>query len=599
MTQEEVYNHITNNPKGLYFVHGKAGSGKTYLIRKIASSMYGCQVLVPTNMAASLYVGARTIHSFFYGALDDLEEGYMNPSNLDINPGKAHSLVYTLKKISLLVFDEVSMVRADLMEMVNRICQIALSNNEPFGGIPTVFVGDLFQLPPIVSDDAVYEYLKKEYSGIYFFNSHIIQSSLSQLKYFELTKSFRQANDPKFVEILDTFRQRLTAKQKVELLDAVNSRVSDSLPEDAIYIASSNEEVRQINDYKLSKIQGTEQIIDAEYTIKKKNDNDYVTLKHSELPTKEDICEIIVPSAYDAQLRFKIGARVMLTKNSKHFGYINGDFGIIRDFDGESFTISLEKGNVIQCPNPNDRYKANQITERRYNMEYDAQRHILIRKTPYVQKTRQFPLKLAYAFTIHKAQGQTYDKVILDLKSHIFAPGQLYVALSRAKTLNGLFLTKPVTYSDIISDESIFDFLDIMRHTSCVKPMEEIRHASNSTILTTYNNLISSIYDNEDNSSVKEYLLFILSCFKTLMLAQEYKKALMELRKVIDMLLSSYQIDSITQQKICNCVGQEITSDKECEQLVINILNEYRHIISYPKKQYQSENRTISIELSK
>lgn len=461
-----------------------------------------------------------------------------------------------------------------------------------------LFVGDLFQLPPIVSDDAVYEYLKKEYSGIYFFNSHVIQSSLSQLKYFELTKSFRQANDPKFVEILDFFRQRLTTEQKVDLLDAINSRVSDIIPEDAIYIATSNEEVRQINEYKLSRIPGTEQVIDAEYTIKKKDNNDYVTLRHSELPSKEDICEIIVPSAYDSQLRFKIGARVMLTKNSKYFGYINGDFGTIRDFNGDSFTIRLEKGDIIQCPNPNDRYKSNQITERRYDMEYDAQRHILIRKAPYVQRTRQFPIKLAYAFTIHKAQGQTYDKVILDLKSHIFAPGQLYVALSRAKTLNGLFLTKPVTYSDIISDESIFDFLDKIQHTSRTISMENDGKTSDPILLPAYNKLVGFIQNNEDNSAIKDYLLFMLSCFKTLSLAHEYKKALMELRKVIDMLLSIYQMSSITQQTFNNCIGKEINSDEECERYVDNIYNEYRHIIKLPKKQYQSENRTISFEFN-
>ena len=120
-------------------------------------------------------------------------------------------------------------------------------------------------------------------------------------------------------------------------------------------------------------------------------------------------------------------------------GYINGDFGTILDFNGDYFTILLDKNKMsIMCPNPNDRYKASQKTEYRYEMIYDEQKHKLVRKTPFVQRTNQFPIKLAYAFTIHKAQGQTYNQVIIDLKSHIFAPGQLYVALSRARSLQDL-----------------------------------------------------------------------------------------------------------------------------------------------------------------
>lgn len=419
-TQEEVYNYLTGSPSGITFVHGKAGCGKTYLINRITQKVQGCQVLVPTNLAASLYKGARTMHSFFYGAFDNLDEGYQNPEN--ITSGKVASIRHSLVGVKLLVIDEISMVRADLFEMMNQICQKALENTLPFGGIAVVLVGDLFQLPPIVSDDAVYEYLKREYGGIYFFNSHIIQKELDNIKLFELAKSYRQQNDSEFVKILDEFRKPMSEKRKVQVINEINRRVVDDkdLPKDAVYIASSNEEVRNVNTKKLEELPGVKTTIDAEYVIRKRNSDETVTLKHSELPSKEDIREIIVPSAYDSQLIFKIGARVVLTKSSKRMGYINGDFGTILDFNGDYFTILLDKNKMsIMCPNPNDRYKASQKTEYRYEMIYDEQKHKLVRKTPFVQRTNQFPIKLAYAFTIHKAQGQTYNQVIIDLKVHI------------------------------------------------------------------------------------------------------------------------------------------------------------------------------------
>lgn len=211
-TQEDVYNYLINDPKGITFIHGKAGSGKSYLINKIAKTVAGCQVLVPTNLAASLYCNARTVHSFFYGVLDDLEEGYQNPEN--ISSANAIRFRTKLSNVKLLIIDEVSMVRADLFEMMNQICQKALNSNLPLGGIPVVLVGDLFQLPPIVSEDAVLEYLRKEYGGIYFFNSHVVQKECNKIKLFELTKSYRQQNDSKFVDLLDKFRKPMTAAEK-------------------------------------------------------------------------------------------------------------------------------------------------------------------------------------------------------------------------------------------------------------------------------------------------------------------------------------------------------------------------------------------------
>lgn len=594
-TQSDVLNYLSTIPSGITFVHGKAGCGKTTLIKQLVSQISGCQVLAPTNLAASLYKGARTIHSFFYGALDSLDEGYQNPDNLSFGNTNAFRMI--LSGVKMLIIDEISMVRADLFEMMNQICQKAFGNTKPFGGIPIVVVGDMFQLPPIVSDDAVMDYLKVEYGGIYFFNSHVIQKDLQNIKLFELTHSYRQANDPDFVKILDAFRRPLTPEEKVAIMDAINSRVTENLPNDAVYVASSNEEVRQVNTKKLSELPGQITTIDAEYTILKKDGSDHVTLMHSELPAKEDIYEISLPSAYDAQLTFKRGAEVVLCKSSKRGGYVNGDFGVIEGFNGDFFTILLKRNNAtIYCPSPFDAYKASQMYEYRYEMEYDPAKHKLVRKKPFIQKTKQFPVKLAYAFTIHKAQGQTYDKVILDLNSHIFAPGQLYVALSRAKSLQGLYLTKPVTYSDIISDDSIFDFLDKVRAYNYVGSTNSAPPQKRSIKINSLcYNFYLFIDKNEVNVSSKEYMLHTLNSFETLFDYSEFEKAYWELQKVVDLIVSTYQVDDYT--SLLETVRQKDFSERGCKFALNAIFEIYTDVVKKPHRQFQTDNRTLSVQL--
>ena len=603
-TQKDVYNYLIGVPNGITFIHGKAGCGKTYLINKVVQNVQGCQVLAPTNLAASLYKGARTMHSFFYGCFDNLDEGYQNPEN--VTSGKVVGIRSTLMGIKLLIIDEISMVRADLFEMMNQICQKALGNNKPFGGISVVLVGDMFQLPPIVSEEAVYEYLKKEYGGIYFFNSHVVQKEFANIRLFELTKSYRQQNDSEFVKLLDEFRKPMTEKQKIRVIDAINNRVvsgEEWLPQDAVYIASSNEEVRKVNTKKLDELPGTMTTKDAVYVIRKKNSDETVILKHSELPSKEDIHEIIVPSAYDSQLTFKKGARVVICKSSKRMGYINGDFGTIEDFNGEYFTIRLDKNAaMIMCPNPNDRFKASQMNEYRYEMVYDEQQHKLVRKKPFIQRTTQFPIKLAYAFTIHKAQGQTYDKVIIDLKSHIFAPGQLYVALSRVKSLQGLYLTKPVTYSDIISDNEIFMFLNKLRayqQRSSIHEQKYNERVAKETVNVSNpicDNFICFIRQKESSYSSAELMIHSLTSFKSLVHLGEYEKAFWELQKILELMMSTYQTDDYSQMIDDFLVGN-YTKDK-CQYALNAIFEIYTDVVKHPLKQYQLDNRTLTLKLA-
>lgn len=600
-SQKEVISYLTrNNLEGITFVHGKAGSGKSYLVREIASKINGCIVLTPTNLAASLYSRASTIHSFFHSALDNLDEGFQDPENLqNINSLKIAQVRNRLTGVRMLIFDEISMVRADLMEMINVICQKALESSKPFGGIPVVLVGDMFQLPPIVSDEAVYKYLLQIYGGIYFFNSHVIQREIGSIKLLELTESFRQNRDSDFCDVLDMFRKPMTAEDKIRILNIINSRVTDQLPEDAIYIASSNAQVQAVNTHKLNQLKGHINSIEAEYTIKLQDRNDTVTLHHGDLPTKRNIREIIVPSAYESVLSFKIGAKVMFTKSSKYWGFSNGDFGIIENFDGNSFLIRLDNGDSVLCPHPDDRFKTNLITDYRYDMEFDESKHKLTRITPFVQKTKQFPIKLAYAFTIHKSQGQTYEKVIIDLNSHIFAPGQLYVALSRVKSLNGLYLTKPVSYSDIISDDSIFVFLSQIRkfNNNYTYSSEVVSKGKTESINNfVCDNFQCFVQQNEKSDSSEKLITNALNAYKVMLHHQEFEKAFWELQKVVDLVTDVYQTDDYTD--IVNCIKEQNYSKDGCQNALNSIFEIYTDVVKLPLRQYKIDNdKTITFNI--
>lgn len=586
-TQQDVLAHIQSTPKGITFVHGKAGSGKSYLIKQIEKNHPRCQVLAPTNLAAGLYRHGRTIHSFFYGYFDNMEEGFQNPSNLTSQ--KVKSFAYNLQNINLIIIDEVSMVRADVFEMMHKICSLALNNSQPFGGIPVMVVGDLFQLPPVVTSEAELEYLQNEYKGIYFFNSHVIQQNLNSINYFELTNSYRQKGDAEFISLLDSFRRPLTIDEKTILIEKLNSRIVSQLPEKTLHIASSNEQVRKINNMELCKLGGKSVTIEATYTIKTKDNKGYEVLKHSQLDSSTDIQPIIVPSCFESQLSFKPGARVMFTKSSKVGGFKNGEFGEILGFQDDCFIIRKENGETVECPSQKDRYKQSLMTDYRYELEYDKATHKLVTVKPHVQKTVQYPLKLAYAFTIHKSQGQTYDRIILDLKSHIFAPGQLYVALSRVKTLNGLFLTQPISYSDIISSDDVFQFLYILRS----KDLQNndsifLKRPSKQNIHPQCLSFLKYVDKYEEEPSLSRHLLHIISAYSDLITTDHPALATIELLKIVEVICSCYETSSFDNLLIG--MIDHIDNVKDCDRLLNAIFEIYTEVRKGPKKAVSLDN---------
>jgi ATP-dependent DNA helicase PIF1 len=368
-------------------------------------------VLAPTGVAA-INVGGQTIHSFF--KLSFGFQGFASPSTLRNKSG--------LKKLDAIIIDEISMVRADILDMIDKTLQYNLGNYEPFGGIQMIFFGDLQQLPPVVRDDEK-PLFKEKYKGEYFF----FAPGYKKARFTTITLStiFRQ-NDNTFITLLDHVRNGTVTGEDLDLLNERVAKSSTKVPDGSITLTTHNSTADKVNAFRLQKLSDISQVFHG--TIQ----GDF---KENDLPA---------PSI----LELKVGAQVMFIKNdtdsSKRF--VNGSIGEVVRLQSTSVTVQIDGQTIIV-----DKEK---WENKRY--EFDARSGEWDQKT--IGSYEQYPLKLAWAITIHKAQGKTFDHVIIDLASGAFAHGQTYVALSRARTLDGVFLVRPVTSRDIIIDKQVLQF---------------------------------------------------------------------------------------------------------------------------------------------
>ena len=415
------------------FLTGKAGTGKTTLLQRIVESTHKQTVIVAPTGIAALNAGGVTIHSFFQlpfgGFVPDfsIKGGFNERVKLESKTTLLHhfkmnaSKKAIMRNMELLIIDEVSMLRADLLDAIDWCLRNVRGINKAFGGVQVLFVGDLLQLPPIMKREE-WSYLHHYYSGVFFFNALVVKESPPL--YVELEKVYRQA-DERFLAVLNNLRNNEITQKDVEILNGfVQSDFKAEDHDDYITLTTHNADADRINASALNKLTTKEVSYVAEVT--------------------GNFPEYLYP--IDEQMRLKIGAQVMFVKNdlSHEKDYYNGKMGkvvalgtdeIKVNFPKEKKTITVEKyeWNNIQ-------YSMNQSTG-------EVEEKVLGTFVHY-------PLKLAWAITVHKSQGLTFDKAVIDV-SKVFVPGQAYVALSRLRSLDGLILLNPIRTDGLSIDQNV------------------------------------------------------------------------------------------------------------------------------------------------
>jgi hypothetical protein len=442
-TENEEFKHaaelVEYTNKSVYLT-GKAGTGKTTFLKYIRNiTRKKLVVLAPTGVAA-INAGGQTIHSFFkitpsvYIPYPHDKRLRVKPSSDDTDKSTIYDLVHynkeklkIIRNMELLIIDEVSMVRCDLLDLVDRILRVfRRKENIAFGGVQVVLIGDTFQLPPVVKNDE-WSIMEQYYKSPFFFSAEVMKEN--PLIYIELKKIYRQ-NEQDFIDLLNRVRTSQITQGDIDVLNSkLDCSFTPSKTDNYITLATTNRIVEDANVSKLAEL-------DSE-------------LKCYEAEVKDVFPENIMPT--DRLLSLKEGAQVMFIKNDKDKRYFNGKIGKVAKLNAQEIFVEIENEGIS-----NTIMVQPQIWE---NVKYSWNEEKKKIEEEIIGSFLQFPIKLAWAITVHKSQGLTFEKVIADIGSS-FASGQVYVALSRCTSFNGIVLKSRINRSAIKTDRRVLDFAE-------------------------------------------------------------------------------------------------------------------------------------------
>ena len=411
---------ILENSKNSVFLTGKAGTGKSNFLKYYRNTTKKNVTVLAFTGVAAVNVQGQTIHSFFkfhpQTTIDSIKKRWGNDSNI-------------YKKIDIIIIDEISMVRADLLDFIDKFMRLnGPSNNKPFGGVQVLAIGDLFQLPPIVTKDEE-KYFEKVYKSPFFFDSMVYGKAGFIKK--ELTELYRQDKESQseFIKTLDNIRTCSFGEKDINLINSrYDSFYEKPANEFVISLVPTNNLADSINTIELSKVPT------KSFTYKGIITGDF---KEKNLPTAQELV-------------LKEGAQVMLLNNDSRKRWVNGDIVKVIKTDYNSIRVLFDDGSFDDVT----QYKWESI-----RFIFDEESNKIL---PEVTGTfTQLPVKLAWAVTIHKGQGKTFEKVHIDFGNGTFASGQAYVALSRCRSLEGMVLTSPMEEQHIFFDSRIKEFMDL------------------------------------------------------------------------------------------------------------------------------------------